>query len=78
LGEGPVRLIAEADDDPGKGNYGCGVFVSLRDDIEVVEHGCSIDGSNSYMIYVPTDNIAIIVLSNVSGDAPDKMRMHTA
>jgi CubicO group peptidase (beta-lactamase class C family) len=58
---------------PGKGNYGCGVFVSRRDDIEVVEHGGSIDGFNSYMIYVPADNIAIIVLSNVSGDAPDKM-----
>jgi uncharacterized protein DUF3471 len=47
--------------------------VSRRDDIEVVEHGGSIDGFNSYTIYVPADNIAIIVLSNVSGDAPDKM-----
>jgi CubicO group peptidase (beta-lactamase class C family) len=58
---------------PGKGNYGGGVFVSRRDDIEVVEHGGSIDGFNSYMIYVPARNIAVIVLSNVSGDAPDKM-----
>lgn len=58
---------------PSKGNYGCGVFVSRKDDLEVVEHGGSIDGFNSYMIYVPADNIAIIVLSNVSGDAPDKM-----
>ena len=58
---------------PGKGNYGDGVFVSRKDDLEVVEHGGSIDGFNSYMIYVPARNIAIIVLSNVSGDAPDKM-----
>ena len=58
---------------PGKGNYGDGVFVSRKDDIEVVEHGGSIDGFNSYMIYVPARNIAVIVLSNVSGDAPDKM-----
>ena len=58
---------------PGKGNYGDGVFVSRKDDMEVVEHGGSIDGFNSYMIYVPARNIAVIVLSNVSGDAPDKM-----
>jgi CubicO group peptidase (beta-lactamase class C family) len=58
---------------PGKGNYGDGVFVSRKDDLEVIEHGGSIDGFNSYMIYVPARNIAIIVLSNVSGDAPDKM-----
>jgi CubicO group peptidase (beta-lactamase class C family) len=56
-----------------KGSYGCGVFVSGKDDMEVVEHGGSIDGFNSYMIYVPTRNIAVIALSNVSGDAPDKM-----
>lgn len=29
--------------------------------------------SCTYLIYVPADNIAIIVLSNVSGDTPDKM-----
>ena len=58
---------------PGKGNYGSGVFVSRKDDIEVVEHGGSIDGFNSYMSYVPARNITVIVLSNVSGDAPDKI-----
>lgn len=58
---------------PGKGNYGGGVFVSRKGDTEVVEHGGSIDGFNSYMSYVPARNIAVIVLSNVSGDAPDKM-----
>ena len=58
---------------PGKGNYGDGVFVNTRDDMQVVEHGGSIDGFNSYMMYVPSAKIAVIVLSNVSGDAPDKM-----
>ncbi|WP_420236212.1 serine hydrolase [Telmatobacter bradus] len=56
-----------------KGNYGCGVFVSRKDGMEVVEHGGSIDGFNSYMMYLPARNIAVIVLSNVSGEAPDKM-----
>ena len=56
-----------------KGKYGCGVFVSRKDDMEVVEHGGSIEGFNSYMIYLPARNIAVIALSNVSGDAPDKM-----
>jgi hypothetical protein len=41
--------------------------------MEVVEHGGSIEGFNSYMIYFPARNIAVIALSNVSGDAPDKM-----
>jgi hypothetical protein len=41
--------------------------------MEVVEHGGSIEGFNSYMIYVPARNIAVIALSNVGGDAPDKM-----
>jgi len=41
--------------------------------MEVVEHGGSIEGFNSYMIYVPVLKIAVIALSNVSGDAPDKM-----
>jgi CubicO group peptidase (beta-lactamase class C family) len=58
---------------PGKGDYGDGVFVNSRDGMEVVEHGGSIDGFNSYMMYVPARDIAVIVLSNVSGDAPDKM-----
>lgn len=56
-----------------RGSYGCGVFVNRKDDMEVVEHGGSIDGFNSYMIYVPSRDIAVIALSNVSGDAPDKM-----
>jgi CubicO group peptidase (beta-lactamase class C family) len=56
-----------------KGSYGCGVFVSNKGDMMVVEHGGSIDGFNSYMIYVPARKIAVIALSNVSGDAPDKM-----
>ena len=56
-----------------KGNYSCGVFVSQKDDREVVEHGGSIQGFNSYMIYSRPGDIVVIVLSNVSGDAPDKM-----
>jgi CubicO group peptidase (beta-lactamase class C family) len=56
-----------------KGNYGCGVFVNRKDDMEVVEHGGSIEGFNSYMIDVPSRDIVVIALSNVSGDAPDKM-----
>jgi transposase len=55
------------------GCYGCGVFVSNKGDMVVIEHGGSIDGFNSYMIYVPARDIAVIALSNVSGDAPDKM-----
>jgi len=58
---------------PGKGDYGLGVMVSEQDGLKVVRHGGSIEGFNTYLIYVPARKIAVIVLSNVSGMAPDKM-----
>src|ERR1700684_1563079 len=36
-----------------KGNYGCGVFVSRKDDMEVVEQGGSLQGLNGYIILRP-------------------------
>jgi CubicO group peptidase (beta-lactamase class C family) len=58
---------------PGKGGYADGVFVGQRDGLTVVEHGGSIEGFNTYMLHSPARNITVIVLSNVSGDAPDRM-----
>lgn len=58
---------------PAKANYADGLFVNQRDGLEVVEHGGSIEGFNTYMISLPARSLVVIVLSNVSGDAPDRM-----
>lgn len=58
---------------PAKSGYADGVFVNQRDGLMTVEHGGSIEGFNTYMLHSKTRDITIIVLSNVSGDAPDKM-----
>ena len=58
---------------PGLGDYGLGIAIMKHDGVTVVEHGGGIEGFNTYLSYVPERKIAIIVLSNVNGSAPDTM-----
>src|SRR5579863_74098 len=58
---------------PGKGNYGLGVFIENHDGVRVVSHGGGIEGFNTHLAYAPEKQIAVIVLSNVNGAAPDTM-----
>jgi len=58
---------------PGKGDYGLGVFITKKDGLTVVDHGGGIEGFNTHLAYVPDKKIAIVVLSNVNGAAPDQM-----
>ncbi len=58
---------------PGKGDYGLGVFIENRDGVRVVSHGGGIEGFNTNLMYAPEKQIAVIVLSNVNGGAPDSM-----
>lgn len=58
---------------PGKGSYGLGVFVSTTDNLQTVEHGGGIEGFNTYLLYVPERQIAVVALSNVNGNGPDSM-----
>jgi CubicO group peptidase (beta-lactamase class C family) len=58
---------------PGKGDYGLGVFIANRDGVRVVSHGGGIEGFNTNLMYAPEKRIAVIVLSNVNGGAPDSM-----
>ena len=57
----------------GKGNYGLGVGVEDMDGLKVVDHGGGIEGFNTFLSYVPERKIAVVVLSNVNGGAPDQM-----
>ncbi len=48
-------------------------FVGKDDQLQTVEHGGGIEGFNTYLLYVPERQIAVISLSNVNGNAPDAM-----
>ena len=58
---------------PGKGKYGYGVFIEDHDGTRVVSHGGGIEGFNTSLKYAPEKQIAVVVLSNVNGVAPDAM-----
>jgi CubicO group peptidase (beta-lactamase class C family) len=56
-----------------EGGYGLGVFIAKKGMLKVVEHGGGIEGFNTRLMYVPERHIAVVVLANVNGDAPDAM-----
>lgn len=58
---------------PGKGDYGFGVFMQTKDGVRIVSHGGGIEGFNTQLEYAPEKQIAVVVLSNVNGGAPDAM-----
>lgn len=59
---------------PGKGSYGLGVFVGEnKNGVKIVSHGGAIEGFNTSLLYVPDQRIAVIVLSNVNGTAPQQI-----
>ena len=58
---------------PGKGDYGFGVFIQTQDGVRVVSHGGGIEGFNTQLEYAPKKEIAVVVLSNVNGGAPEQM-----
>ncbi|MBW4045174.1 MAG: serine hydrolase [Acidobacteria bacterium] len=47
--------------------------MSQQDGLKVVEHGGGIEGFNTFLTYVPERRIAVVVLSNVNGSAPEAM-----
>lgn len=57
----------------GKGGYGLGVFVHLEAGTTVVSHGGGIEGFNTDLTYIQDKNITVVVLGNVSGEAPGEI-----
>jgi hypothetical protein len=58
---------------PGKMSHGFGVEVTTEDGIKVADHNGGIEGFVAHLAYVPEPRIAVIVLSNVFGEAPPAM-----
>ncbi len=54
---------------PYKANYGYGLFIHSEDGRDVIEHGGNINGFNSEMAHYPDDDVTIVVLDNIEGQA---------
>ena len=57
----------------GKGGYGLGAVIEHRVRVRIVTHSGGIEGFNTHLAFAPEKQIAVVVLSNVNGAAPDKM-----
>ena len=58
---------------PGKGDYGLGIEIHDLGGNRVITHGGAIEGFSTNLSYVPDRRIAVVVLANVIGAAPDPM-----
>lgn len=58
---------------PGKGDYGVGLFINVKNGVRSISHGGGIEGFNTELEYVPDRHATIVVLSNVNGTAPGAM-----
>jgi len=56
-----------------KGNYGFGLSITNHNGMTRYQHGGSIDGFTSEIIYYPKQKITVIVLSNLFGSAPSEI-----
>lgn len=54
-------------------NYACGLGVNEVEGHRVISHGGAIQGFNSFGAYLPADKLAVVVLANVNGPAPDEI-----
>ncbi len=59
-------------------HYGFGIFVEEKDGRKVYSHGGGIEGFNTYLAYYPADRLAVVVLSNVNGTAPQEIGVKLA
>jgi CubicO group peptidase (beta-lactamase class C family) len=63
---------------PFKDNYACGLFISNANGHRKVDHGGGIEGFNTEVAYYPDDRLAVIVLANLNGGAPDEIANQAA
>jgi|SRR5580658_9466007 len=55
---------------PFKNDYAFGLAVHTVKGHKFIEHGGGIEGFNTDMAYYPEDELTIVVLANLNGDAP--------
>lgn len=59
---------------PFKNGYAFGLFVATEPDgTQVISHGGGIEGFNTAVAYVPSQKLAVVVLANINGAAPEDL-----
>ena len=56
---------------PFKNDYAFGLAVHTVNGRKLIEHGGGIEGFNTMLAYYPDDKLAVVVLANLSGRAPE-------
>lgn len=63
---------------PFKDDYACGLMVNKQEGHKRIGHGGGIEGFNTDIVYYPDDQLAIVVLANVNGNAPNEITAKAA
>jgi CubicO group peptidase (beta-lactamase class C family) len=63
---------------PFKNNYAFGLQVHMVNGHKVIDHGGGIEGFNTMLAYYPEDKLTVVVLGNLSGQAPDNIALKLA
>jgi len=56
-------------------NYALGLNVREVDGIQMIGHGGSINGFNAFLAYYPQSETTVVVLANLSGNAPQQIAL---
>jgi len=59
-------------------NYGYGWVINSINDVPVIEHGGGIFGYTTQGVYVPSENVYVIILTNCNCNAPDEIAFKVA
>ncbi len=63
---------------PFKNDYACGVAVHTVSGHKVIDHGGGIEGFNTFLAYYPEDELTVVVLANLNGNAPQEIATRLA
>ncbi len=58
---------------PHQGGYGLGVVVGTGNGRRLISHQGSIEGFNTYLGYYPDEQVTVVVLGNLAGQAPEAL-----
>jgi CubicO group peptidase (beta-lactamase class C family) len=58
---------------PFKERYGFGLFIATINGRKKIDHGGGIEGFNTEVAYWPEDQLTVIVLANLNGNAPEQI-----
>jgi Domain of unknown function (DUF3471)/Beta-lactamase len=58
---------------PFQEKYGFGLFISTVNGHKRIDHGGGIEGFNTEVAYWPEDQLTVIVLANLNGNAPEQI-----